>query len=445
MTEELQSKRGLAGWIKAGLTSLCGLVSGAVLMYLTPLIDSVIKPAKPIANFEAQVQGLNVAFNNRSVGGTQGWWDFGDGSALEPFSPTQESVRHTYPYPGSYSVKLSLQNLLNEQNERASTIHLDMSSVPKPAIAQFVVTPEKTNRTDAAGKFIAPAVFRIQAKLENAELCVWALGSSRALEVSADTAANQDRLVTLKRPGTHTLRLVAINGKESAEKSQDILVAAAEKTDADAPQARLRVTYAALATSRLSLPVNVIVPWTSGHKETTCPFERTLLLDNAHKDCQILAAEVRNKQDPKVRNLQVDIAPDRTKFTVRGELVHEAHWWKLKKQAPPPWVAEVVLSLEKRSAPQEMAMDEIPVNVRVPGTTAIPMPRLSSGWQMTGKRLHLELWDGNRVAWSGEQPPTRTVLQLAHRPVLVSAVEQGEFLVLQVSDATPTPARPLGN
>ena len=82
----------LSGWIKAVLTSIVGLVSGALLMYLTPLVNNAIKPAKPLANFAAQLNGLNVNFSNRSTGAVQGWWDFGDGTALEPFDPKVEIV-----------------------------------------------------------------------------------------------------------------------------------------------------------------------------------------------------------------------------------------------------------------------------------------------------------------------------------------------------------------
>src|SRR5262245_22466169 len=101
----------LFGWIKAGVTGLFGLVSGAVLVYFTPLVDRVIKPGKPVANFKVEADGLKVAFHNRSTGGGDGWWDFGDGSALEPFLSNEDAVTHTYAKPGVYTAKLSLRNL----------------------------------------------------------------------------------------------------------------------------------------------------------------------------------------------------------------------------------------------------------------------------------------------------------------------------------------------
>src|SRR5947209_3315073 len=98
-------------WFKTGLTTVFGLVSGACLMYFSGVINYVIKPGKPVANFQSEYQGLTVAFHNRATGASEGWWDFGDGSALQPFVPGAETVTHTYARPGAYTVKLSLRNL----------------------------------------------------------------------------------------------------------------------------------------------------------------------------------------------------------------------------------------------------------------------------------------------------------------------------------------------
>ena len=95
------------GWIKAGITSVMGLCSGAVLMYVSPLVTTVIKPGKPLANFSEHVDGLTVTFQNRATGASDGWWDFGDGSPLEPFATSQDTITHTYPNTGNYNVKLS--------------------------------------------------------------------------------------------------------------------------------------------------------------------------------------------------------------------------------------------------------------------------------------------------------------------------------------------------
>src|ERR1041384_3811399 len=71
MAEEKAGK--VSGWIKAVVTSIMGLCSGAVLMSAPPVVNNPIKPAKPLANFGQQVQGLTVTFQNRSTGGGDGW------------------------------------------------------------------------------------------------------------------------------------------------------------------------------------------------------------------------------------------------------------------------------------------------------------------------------------------------------------------------------------
>jgi PKD repeat protein len=432
---------GIRGWIKASLTSAFGLVSGAVLMYLTPLVDSFIKPAKPVANFATQVQGLSVTFNNRSLGGTQGWWDFGDGSALEPFAPTQETVSHTYPHAGNYTVKLSVQNLLGDINERDIPVNIDPGTAPKPEIVTFEVAPALPGST---GTPVAPAIFRIQTQVKNATTCIWSLGDNRPLEITSDTSGRLDRLVTFKKPGKHVVRLVAVNGKQTEEKSQILVIDSASPSAAGAASATLKVTYDAMALERQTLLRNVSIPWTAAHKESNSPFEVTRLLDETHKDYLIQSANVVNKEDPRVRNPQVEISPDKTRFILRGDLTHPTHWWNLNKQAPPPWVAEVALQLERRSRVQPIAMDDLPVGISVPGTTTIPIPRLSDGYQMTQKHLHLELRDGNNVIWSGDQPPTNAVLKMGNQQVIVSAVERADGLVLDVHTVVPT-GRPLGN
>src|SRR5439155_22504408 len=66
----------LISWVKAGLVSLGGLLAGAAMMYASPLLDRVIKPNPPVANFQSEPDGLKVVFHNRATGGREGWWEF---------------------------------------------------------------------------------------------------------------------------------------------------------------------------------------------------------------------------------------------------------------------------------------------------------------------------------------------------------------------------------
>src|SRR5437899_790411 len=52
----------LSGWFKAVLGGVAGIMSGAFMMYFSPLLDKVVKPAKPVANFAVDVSGMSVTF-----------------------------------------------------------------------------------------------------------------------------------------------------------------------------------------------------------------------------------------------------------------------------------------------------------------------------------------------------------------------------------------------
>src|SRR5262249_853571 len=162
--------------------------SGAFMMYLSPLLDKVIKPAKPVANFAVDVQGLTVQFHNRSSSRADGWWDFGDGAPLEAVTASTETMTHTYAKPRTYILKLMLRNLRNGESERSVTINVDNASAQPPAILSLDVVPV------SPGSY-APATFRLLSKTKNATLCVWDTDEDRPLEFVADPPEEQDRLV----------------------------------------------------------------------------------------------------------------------------------------------------------------------------------------------------------------------------------------------------------
>src|SRR4051812_5850397 len=118
-------RAGWIAWLKPVIGALAGLLSGAVMMYLSPLLDKVFKRAKPVANFAADADGLSVTFHNLSQGFHNGWWDFGDGSPLELVQPDQDLVTHAYEEAGSYTAKLVVRNLLGEPDERSFSLKLD--------------------------------------------------------------------------------------------------------------------------------------------------------------------------------------------------------------------------------------------------------------------------------------------------------------------------------
>src|SRR4029077_6963674 len=162
-------------WFKAAIGAVVGLMSGAVGMYVSPLIDRVGKPSKPLANFAVETDGLTATFHNRYAG--EGWWDVGDGTPLEPALPQQASISHTYVKPGTFPAKLMVRNFIGDEHERSVSLEVTVScTAPPPAIASLDAVPIGTDRS-------APATFRLLAQTTNAERLIWDLGGDRQPEV----------------------------------------------------------------------------------------------------------------------------------------------------------------------------------------------------------------------------------------------------------------------
>src|SRR3954469_15784753 len=127
MAEEPKS----GGWLKTLIGTVSGLAGGAVVVYVTPLVDKVVNPPQPLANFAVQTNGLQVTFQNRSAG-SEGFWDFGDGSALEPVTETPQTVTHTHPKPGPYVAKLTIRNFFGDSNDRSVQLDVKAADDSKP-------------------------------------------------------------------------------------------------------------------------------------------------------------------------------------------------------------------------------------------------------------------------------------------------------------------------
>jgi hypothetical protein len=295
-----------AGWIKAGILGMLGLCGGVGGTYFTAVVDSVVKPAKPVANFAVSADGLNVTCENRSSG-QSGWWDFGDGSPLEPFAPDQP-MKHTYAKPGTYSVKLIVRNYFGDENDRTVPVDVGTATAakdpPAPQIAAFAVQP----LSPAA---VAPATFRVTADVANAGSCVWDYGDGR-LEVTE--AGKIDRLVTFDKPGTFAVSLVAHNGKTGAKQSAPVKV--------DAPRegttmAVLRVTDTATKVDQLTTTEAVAIPLPA---DKTAAFTKTV---QARAGFALVSAEPVGTPTC-VKNLKATIAADKRSVALTGEWAGDA-------------------------------------------------------------------------------------------------------------------------
>jgi hypothetical protein len=423
---------GLFGWLRAAVTSVLGLVGGACLMYFSPLLDKVIKPGKPVANFQSEVDGLKAVFHNRSTGGSQGWWDFGDGSALQPFQPTQDVVTHTYTRAGSYTVKLSVRNLFGEDNERSVSVALDQAAPSTaPAIEALDVAPLQANA-------YAPATFRVVSKVKNADLCVLALGDDHPLEFVADNSASQERYVTFAQPGTHVIKLgaYASASKQTAEQSRTVRV---EPTPSGAVMAVLKVTHQIEHVTTKPHPHYLPVAFPATEPGNTCKFQKEI---PAPEGFEITTARL--DPDPgqgvKVRAPKLEITPDRKKVRLSGELLKNP-------RDPSPWVAPVVLTLERRVARGSKAMSPVAVPLQVPGTTLLPMPMPQGRWTSRQHNLTLEVREGNQPQplWQTAQLPRREEFNLRGRRYQLTATAVGNQVRIDVVELRPGMGGPITN
>lgn len=362
------------GWFKAGILGVLGLCGGVGGTYFTAVVDSVVKPSKPVANFAVTADGLNVTCVNRSSG-ESGWWDFGDGSTLEPFAPDQP-MKHTYAKPGTYSVKLIVRNYFGDENDRTVPVEVSAASAakeaPAPQIAAFAVQP--LNPTA-----VAPATFRVTADVVNAGSCVWDYGDGR---VEVTEAGKIDRLVTFDKPGTFAVSLVAHNGKTGAKQSTPVKV--------DAPRegttmAVLRVTDSASKLDRLTTTEAVAVPLPA---DKTAAFTKTV---TARAGFALVSAEP-VAPPASVKNVKVQLSADKRAVTLTGEWAGDT---KATNKAAGGSDALVRLKLV-----QERTVEQQPVVTMVTGTFAqfgqglradLPLPPAPVGAANAKREFALEV------------------------------------------------------
>jgi hypothetical protein len=370
------------GWFKAIAGTLVGLLSGAVVTYLTPLVDHLVKPAKPLANFNKDQDGLLVTFHNRSTGGSEGWWDFGDGSPLEPVSPRDNAVSHTYPKPGTYTAKLSLRNYIGEESERTISLNLDAIKPDEPGITALEVVPVNPG-------VYAPATFRVSSKVQNADLCCYEFGEGHPLKVVTDPAHEPEQMITFRRPGNHTIRLLAVNGKKTVERDQVVRV-----NPPPAGMVSVRLSAAAQATRVEKLPrqeiITVSIP--PDARDPSYPFDKVL---RAQAGCIISSAQLKRVRDPGAENLGLAIAANGGEVHLTGVL-RKPSGWGFKKGQAPELVVQVDMAQERRS-PVAGPVEELTVPLQVPGSAEVPLPRLHTEWANAQWTLKLALTQEDRV------------------------------------------------
>jgi hypothetical protein len=356
------------GWIRTFIVGVLALGSGIAGTYATQVVNTVIKPGKPVANFSVAAEGLTVSCQNQATG-ESGWWDFGDGTSLVPFS-ADETVTHTYAKPGSYTVKLTVRNFLRDENERSVPVEVAAGpkELPAPLITGFAVTP-------VGSSSMAPATFRVTGDVVNAEHCVWDFGDGR-LEVA--DGGKIDRMVTFDKPGQFPLTLVAHSGKQAVKQASAVKIDAAP---VGTLMAVLKVTDSGNQVIRKDRVVSVPIPIPSGKNPPSSSSKSVQALPG----CTIVAAAPIAKVVKGMKSHKVAVGPDKRSVVVSGE-------WENAAKAGGSDVIVAIKVTEERVVSRAPAVTHVTgmVAPRIP--CVLPLPPASPG--MT-REYQLEIRQAN--------------------------------------------------
>lgn len=422
MAEENAAGKGRFGWLKTIFGAIAGLFGGAAMMYVSPLVDRIVKPPKPMANFSVETQGLTAQFHNRSTGGTDGWWEFGDGSPLEPLLPDQPTISHTYTNSGTYTAKLILRNFIGDENERTVTVQLEQARTDPPSILGLEALPVSPGA-------VAPATFRIVSKTKNTDLCVWDFGDDRPLEISNESPNQVERLVTFNRPGGYMVKMAAVKGKQAVERSEIVYV---NEPPAGTLTAVLTVTDQAMRVEKLDLPVTVAEAFPPNSKENVHRIDRQI---PAQQGYSVTAAKLQEGSEKLARNLKVVVSPDGRSARLTGEMSRESG------KPATSLVVRVLLTQERRT---QVSRPAVPVTatMTLPGAALVNLPPLPADWTDAKRFVRLELREGNRIIWQEAQLPRSSNVIVQNRPFTLNATALGNSVRLDLAESRAATQRP---
>jgi PKD repeat protein len=358
------------GFFKTVMIWMLGLGGGAFGTYSTAVFDKIIKPPLPVANFAVAADGLTITCLNHAAGNT-GWWDYGDGTPLDPFSADQPSIAHTYAKPGSYAVKLTVRNLTSDENYR--TVNVEVTAAGKdspvpPKIASFSVQP-------ASPSALAPAAFRVTAEVQNADYCVWDLGDGRTEVVEG--GGKIDREFIFDQPGSFPLQLVAHNGKLASKQASTVKV---DSPPSGTLTAVVTITDGGKRLERYSRFATLPIASIKG--STT--FSKTLAAKPGHSFVEIAAAKA---EVAGVKNLTFSIAADKKSATVTGE-------WINPGAAGTDALVSLKLTEERLRIRPEAVMHATGLLHMGPDNKAsvrVPLPPLTANLQGFSRRIDVEV------------------------------------------------------
>jgi len=367
------------GWLKGAFGAIAGLASGAAMMYVSPLVDRVVKPPRPLANFAVETDGLTAIFHNRFAG--EGWWDFGDGSPLEPAMTNEPTVSHTYSKAGTYTAKLLVRNYIGDEHERSVGLDVTVASANSnaPSVAAIDAVPLGGDRS-------APASFRLLAQTANAECCLLDLGDDRQPEVIVDSMAKLERIISFSTPGDHVVQLTALNGKQALKRTVTVHV------DAQRPDvlvAHLHVTDRGIRNEKQVQTESVPVGLTT-QSASTLKIDRQIAARNGFT---ITDAKL-GPLDSTYRNVKAEISKGGKIVHVTGELTPTT---AMRQSALPVTIPLQVT--QERQSKLELRPGELMTTVKLPGSAVLPLPAMPADCVQPQRSIVLELHDALGRNW----------------------------------------------
>lgn len=318
MAEEQAKPSRVKSMFKVVFGSFIGLCTGALMMYANVIFDKVVKPPKPVANFSAgSTDGLTATLQNMASG-QSGWWDFGDGTPLEPFDSEKTQVTHAYAKAGSYKVSLTVRNFLNEEADRSINVDVTAATVATAVGAAPSELPPAVKgwKVEAVGGTQAPATFHVTGELENADEVIWRLGNDKTEQLTAQSGPI-DKYIRIDQPGQQHIVLTAIS--KSSKQPQVLVHAVDVQAQKSAVYtATLRVTDSAM---RVDTAVRTQLVSINLHDKTGGATKNFTRVINASPSSTIQSVELGKMAKAVIRkeSVKIEIAKDKLSATISGE------------------------------------------------------------------------------------------------------------------------------
>ena len=165
-------------------------------MYLTPLVNKLQSNRPSPSPISRRKSMVSRSTSTIAPPAEQGWWDFGDGTALEPFDHKLDIVKHTYARAGDYSVRLTFAKPYwrGKRSRCSGEARCPGVTAASPEIVAFEVKPITADQR-------VPAVYRLIGKAKAATHCILSVSDDRPMEI-LDAASNLERYVTFNDMGS---------------------------------------------------------------------------------------------------------------------------------------------------------------------------------------------------------------------------------------------------